>query len=67
MQTKTFHADFASVTIIVNGVPIAVHGEVDITVKEPSKKGDTDKLGWERVKEGITQYCSAALIPAVEK
>ena len=62
----SFHSDFASVTIFVDGSPLAVHGEVDITLKRPAKLSPMDNMVWDKVTKHSAQALSVVGIPAGE-
>lgn len=46
MKTLRFHADRSSVSVFVNGHPVALFGDVEIFVREPTKKSRMDRAGW---------------------
>lgn len=61
----TAHADFARVTVQVNGVPISMYAEVDVTLKRPAKVDVSSKAAWNLVTGQTVELVSAELIPAV--
>lgn len=44
-----FHSDYIQVVAMVDGVPYAVAGEVDIVLKQPAKLPETDKRVWAKM------------------
>lgn len=44
-----FHSDFHTCTVVINGVPYAVNGEVDITLKQPAKLPSMDQRTWQLI------------------
>ena len=63
MKTMQFHADFASITLIVNGAPLAVHGEVDITVKQPRLLSNEDNQVYSVVTKDSDLAVSVSKVP----
>ena len=59
----TFHADLASVTVFVNGHPTTIQGEVDVVVREPTKKSRTNKVAWALVSQENAVAVSLDALP----
>ena len=59
------HADFASVQVIVNGVPLALHAEVDVLLKRPIKLDVASARAWNQITSESADCVTVELIPAV--
>lgn len=62
-----FHSDFASLQVVVGGVPIALHGEVAITITQPTKLPQADRNSWSLITKESAQAITAELIPHASK
>lgn len=63
MKQLHFHADMATVVMYVNGQPLAVNGEVDITVKQPSKLHPTDNAVWAQATKDTVSAVTVSRLP----
>lgn len=65
MKQVHFHSDFATMIVYVNGVPTAVHGEVDVVIKQPSKLTAKDNAAWETISKRTAAAITVESIPGV--
>lgn len=66
-KSASFQSDFASAIVGIGGVPVALHGTVEITITEPAKLDDADKLAWEMLKRNGGETITLIRIPAAVK
>lgn len=52
------HEDFTLVTVLCNGVPLALNAEVEVTIKRPVKLDAMSQRAWNQLTAESAQYIS---------
>lgn len=58
----TFYEQFQQVTVVCNGVPLALNAEVSILLKRPAKLDSVSRRAWDQLTAESAQYASVALV-----
>jgi hypothetical protein len=64
MKTMTFHSNFQRVTVCVDGMPVSLNAEVEVTLKRPNKLDSTSEKAWDAITdkhktEVTVEHCPA--------
>lgn len=63
MKQLVFHDDLVTVVVYVGGRPVTLQGEVDVVLREPTKKSKANKNAW----ASVTTDSASAISLAVDK
>lgn len=63
MKERKYHSDFARVTVMVNGLPLSMYAEVDVSIRKPTKLDAASRAAWDAIKSEQDTAITAEFIP----
>lgn len=59
----TFYAPFHRVQVVVNGVPLSLNAEVEVTIKRPAKLDGHSARAWEQAAQAVAEEATLERVP----